>query len=130
MIIKIKCPFCGFNSEHESSIETCVCKKCNQTFNTQKGSKFYKSFEKKVNDNTVVAKGEDYLKVDALIDKGEFYLKNEDFENAYKTFLEALGLTNSNYKIYMGLVSALTLNFKKAPRKTRCFLFMNYFRIR
>lgn len=118
MLIKIKCPFCGFVSDKDSSVNSCVCEKCNNTFPTQKGSKFYKSYEKTTNDKTIVAKGEAYLKVDSLLEKGEYYLKNEDFDNAYTTFLEALNLTNTNYKIYMGLVRALTHNFQKLNEKS------------
>ena len=115
MLITVKCPFCAYESEQDNQIEMVVC----ETFETQKGSKYYKSLKKIEEDDVIVAKGEDYLKVDLLLDKGDFYLKNEDFENAYSVYKEALTLTNVNYKISLGLVCALTENFQKLMTKKK-----------
>ena len=75
-LIDVKCPFCGevFKAELES--ENTLCNKCSQTFPTEKGSKYFKSINKIQAEKTKVAMGETYAKVDALLDKGDFYLNN------------------------------------------------------
>ena len=129
MLITVKCPFCAYESEQDNQIEMVVCENCKKTFETQKGSKYYKSLKKIEEDDVIVAKGEDYLKVDLLLDKGDFYLKNEDFENAYSVYKEALTLTNVNYKIYLGLVCALTENFQKLNEQTHEFYLKKAFEV-
>lgn len=112
-LINVKCPECGYIFEAESTNPQTVCVKCNSNFPTDRGSKFYKSFKKVEVDKLLVSKGETYLKVDGLLDKIEFYLDNEDFDNAKKLALEALELTPTNYRVYISLVYAYTENFKK-----------------
>ena len=112
-LINVKCPECGYIFEAESENEKTACVKCNSEFSTERGSKFYKSFKKVEVDKLLVSKGETYLKVDSLLNKVEFYLDNEDFDNAKKLALEALELTPTNYRVYISLVYAYTENFKK-----------------
>ena len=110
-LIDVKCPLCGevFKAEHQS--ENTLCSKCKQTFPTQKGIKYYKSINKIQAEKNKIAMGETYAKVDLLLDKGDFYLNNEDFETAYSIYMQALDLTTVDSRVYMGLVYATTKNF-------------------
>ncbi len=110
-LIDVKCPFCGEVFKAELQIENTICNKCNKTFPTSRGSKYYKSISKIQAEKNKIAMGETYAKVDALIDKGEFYLRDEDFENAYSVYMQALELTTVDYRVYLGLVYATTKNF-------------------
>ena len=110
-LIDVKCPLCGEVFKAELENESTLCGKCGQTFPTQKGSKYYKSINKIQAEKTKIAMGETYAKVDALLDKGEFYLNNEDFESAYTCYMQALDLTTVDYRVYLGLVYATTKNF-------------------
>ena len=110
-LIDVKCPLCGEEFKTELNSETTACTKCGQSFPTQKGSKYYKSISKIQAEKTKIAKGETYAKVDTLLDKGDFYLHAEDFENAYSCYMQALDLTTVDYRVYLGLVYATTKNF-------------------
>ncbi len=110
-LIDVKCPFCGENFKAELNSENSVCSKCNKSFPTHQGSKYFKSINKIQAEKTKIAMGETYAKVDALLDKGEFYLNNEDFESAYSCYMQALDLTTVDYRVYLGLVYATTKNF-------------------
>ncbi len=111
-LINVKCPNCGYIFEANSESPNTNCVNCKNDFPTEKGSKFYKSFKNVEVDKFIVNKGETYLKVDSLLDKIEFYLDNEEFENAIKLCHEALELTKTNYRVYISLVYAYTENFK------------------
>ena len=110
-LIDVKCPLCGEVFKAELQNENTLCNKCGQTFPTQKGSKYFKSINKIQAEKTKIAMGETYAKVDTLLDKGKFYLNNEDFELAYSTYMQALDLTTVDYRVYLGLVYATTKNF-------------------
>ena len=109
--INVKCPYCGelFTTEN---INECVCAKCNQTFSTDKGAKFYKSFINSERKKAVQAKGEAYLKVDKLLDEVNFYLDKEDFLKAEELAMEALNYTEIDFRVYMAIVYAKTQNFE------------------
>ncbi len=109
--INVKCPNCGelFTTEN---LNESVCKKCNHTFSTDKGAKFYKSFINVERKKVVVAKGEAYLKVDKLLDEANFYLDKEDFLSAEEKAMEALSYTEIDFRIYMALVYAKTHNYQ------------------
>lgn len=109
--INVKCPFCGhlFTTEN---INESICEKCNKTFSTDKGAKFYNSVIQVERKKAVEAKGEAYLKVDRILDEINYYLDNEDFLKAEELCLEALSLTEVDFRVYMAMVYAKTENFQ------------------
>ncbi len=115
--INVKCPYCGelFTTEN---LNESVCKKCNQTFSTDKGAKFYKSFIGVERKKAVEAKGEAYLKVDKLLDEINFYLDNEDFLKAEEIAMETLKYTEVDFRVYMAIVYAKTHNFENLKDTT------------
>ena len=110
-LIDVKCPLCGEVFKAELDSENTLCGKCGQTFPTKKGSKYYKSINKIQAEKNKIAMGEIYAKVDSLLDKGDYYINHEDFENAYDTYMQALDLTTVDCRVYLGLVYATTKNF-------------------
>ncbi len=110
--INVKCPSCGelFTTE---DIGDTTCEKCGATFAVDKGAKFYNSFisveRKKVNE----AKGEAYLKVDALLDEVNFYLDKEDYNNAELVCNEIFNYTEVDFRVYLAMVLIKTENFTK-----------------
>jgi len=117
-ITKLKCVVCGEVFEVTEYSNDVKCPKCGRTFPYDRASKYYKTFEKINSQEKKVALGEMYLKVDSLITESDFYLENEDFENAEKKLLEALEITTVDYRVYMGLVKAKTKNFTDLKDKT------------
>jgi hypothetical protein len=110
--INVKCPHCGHLFTTENISES-VCEKCNNSFPTDKGAKFYNSVIQVERKKIVEAKGETYLKVDRLLDEINYYLDNEDFSKAQELTLEALSLTEVDFRVYMAMVYAKTENFQK-----------------
>lgn len=108
--IKLKCIVCGadFTSEKQEEVR---CPKCGRTFDFSRASKYAKSFDKILNNEKRVANGEKFLKVDMLLNEANFYIDEEDFENAKKKLDEALELTNTDVRVFMGYVKVFTKNF-------------------
>lgn len=109
--INVKCPYCGelFTTEN---INESLCTKCNKTFLTDKGAKFYKSFIGVERQKAREAKGESYLKVDKLLEEINFYLDKEDFLKAEELALTALTYTEIDFRVFMAVVYAKTKNFQ------------------
>ncbi len=114
--INVKCPYCGELFTTENLNET-LCKKCNQSFSTDKGAKFYKSFINSERTKAIQAKGEAYLKVDKLLEEVNFYLDKEDFLKAEEVAMEALKYTEVDFRVYMAIVYAKTHNFENFEDK-------------
>lgn len=116
--LKIKCPLCGNEFTTENFGDTVVCTSCKQQFSKMQGVKYYKTFYKVKTEEKKVAVGKIYAEVDALINEAEFYLKEEDFENANKVIEKAFLLTNSDYRVYLCAVMLKTKNFTDCKDKT------------
>lgn len=117
-LINVKCPHCGevFQTEYNATTTTCV--KCNRDFETQKGSKFYKSFSNVEKQKSAFIKGENYLKVDTLLNEAEYYLKNEDFSKAEEILLSANALNDNDFRVHLNLVYVKTKNFQDISDET------------
>ena len=109
--VNVKCPLCGHEFTTEKGEKTANCPICNGQFLTVQGIKYLKSLEKLASQEKKVALGEMYNKVDVLIDKIEFYLDNEDYENAQTLIDEALEITTTDFRIYLNAVILKTKNF-------------------
>lgn len=109
--VNVKCPFCGHLFTTEYKAES-VCEKCEKSFSTDKGAKFYNSVIQIERKKTIEAKGENYLKVDRLLDEINYYLDKEDFSKAEELTLKALTLTEVDFRVYMAMVYAKTENFQ------------------
>ncbi len=107
-----KCPFCGGELFVRFEKGGGFCPYCKKEFDCEKAVKLYKSVHEEVlGDEKKVAHGEDYLEVERALERTEFYLKNKRFDKAENELKEALKLTNSDYRVYFGLVRAKTRNF-------------------
>ncbi len=110
--INVKCPSCGELFTTEYSSET-TCKKCGEKFSVDKGAKFYNSFISVERKKASEAKGEAYLKVDALLDEVDYYLDNKDYKKAELVCNEILTYTEVDFRVYFSMVLSKTENFTK-----------------
>ena len=117
-IIKITCVHCGHTYEENLINKESHCPNCYKTFRTAQGSKYYKSLQKIKKEDNKKAIGEAYKEVDLLIDKAEYYLDNEEFDNAVATLEEALKITTRDRRIYLLFVYAKTKNFTDLEDKS------------
>ena len=106
-----KCPFCGAELYVSLTKGDALCTSCKKQFDVEKAIKLLKSVEEQEKkEEVLVASGEDYLKVDKLLTRAEYFLEHKDYESAKKELLEALKITNSDYRVYFSLVRAETKN--------------------
>lgn len=117
-IVKITCVHCGYTYEENLINKESHCPNCYKTFATAQGSKYYKSLQKIKSEDNKKAIGEAYKQVDLLIDKAEYYLDNEEFDNAISTLEQALEITTRDRRIYLLFVYAKTKNFTDLQDKT------------
>lgn len=104
-----KCPFCGAELFVRFEKGEGFCTGCKKEFDIEKAIKLYKSVhEDEKTDDKKIARGEDYLEVEHILDRAEFYLKNKKFDSAEKELKSALEYTNTDYRVYFGLVRAET----------------------
>ncbi len=106
-----KCPFCGGELYVKYTKGGGFCPYCKKEFDCEKAVKLYDSLHAEQSEpEKKVARGEDYLEVDRALDRAEFYLKNKQFEGAEKEFNGALALTDTDYRVYFGMVRVKTKN--------------------
>lgn len=106
-----KCPNCGAELYLRHEKGSGFCPNCSKQFDAEKAVKLYKSIHETVEKaEKKVAKGSDYLEVDRILDRAEFYFGKKQFDKAKEELESALKLTNSDYRVYFGLVRAETKN--------------------
>ncbi len=110
MAYDAKCPECGVNFTVDDKSGTVVCPKCGAEISSAKAIKYHSS----VAENSEIKKeahGEDYKKVNNLLDNINDLLAAEKFDDAERLINEALDITESDYRVYMALVAVKTKNF-------------------
>lgn len=105
-----KCPLCGAELFVGYEKGTGFCPKCKKQFDVAKAIKLMKSVTEEIKEEPMIAVGEDYLEVDRILTRAEFYLERKEFENAKAELEGALKLTNTDYRVYFGLVRVETKN--------------------
>lgn len=106
-----KCPHCGFELYVGLKKGTGFCPSCKKQFDAEKAIKLYSTLHaSEEKGEKKVAKGSDYLEVERIIDRAEFYLNKKEFEKAKEELNSALEYTNTDYRVYFGLVRAETKN--------------------
>lgn len=119
-----KCPHCGAELFVGLKKGSALCLVCKKQFDAEKGIKLYESMHPSVKggaEEKKVARGSDYLEVERILARVEFYLNKRQFREAENELEEALALTNSDYRVYFGFVRAETKNFtdyKNVTHKT------------
>jgi len=106
-----KCPHCGAELYVGLKKGTALCLTCKKQFDAEKAVKLYESIHKKAEkQEKKVATAGDYLEVDRILDRVEYYLARKQFDKAEEELNSALELTNTDYRVYFGFVRAETKN--------------------
>lgn len=105
-----RCVNCGTDFYASQSEKQVKCPSCGEEILTTMAIKYYSS----LNDNpeeTKEAHGDDYLKLNLLLDELYGFIKNEDYVTAEEKFYEALSLSDTDYRVYMAMVAIKTKNY-------------------
>lgn len=114
-----KCPHCGAELYVGLKKGTGFCPTCKKQFDVDKAVKLYESLHKDEQEQVKkVAKGSDYLEVERILDRVEFYLSKKEFGKATEELKSALEYTNTDYRVYFGLVRAETKNLTDYKNKS------------
>lgn len=106
-----KCPHCGAELHVSLNKGAGFCPTCRKQFDVDKAVKLYDSLHKEEKaEEKKIARGSDYLEVERILDRVEFYLARKEFDKATEELNSALEYTNTDYRVYFGLVRALTKN--------------------
>ncbi|MBQ3234629.1 MAG: hypothetical protein IJA97_00545 [Clostridia bacterium] len=108
---KMKCPECSHEFTGESTIEYVTCPSCNKQISANKAIKYFQTLNKRQTEKKMVAQGEIYAKVDALVEESKWHVENGNYEKALEISDEALKLTTVDSRVYMARVYAKTKNF-------------------
>lgn len=113
-----KCPNCGAELYVGLEKGTALCTFCKKQFDAEKAVKLYKTLNEQKTDEKKVAKGSDYIEVEHILERAEFYLSKKQFEQAKNELESALELTTTDYRVYFGLVRVETKNLTDYRNKT------------
>ena len=114
-----KCPHCGAELYVGLKKGTGLCLACKKQFDVEKAIKLYRSIHAgEKTEAKKVARGSDYLEVERILDRAEFYLTRKEFDEAKRELNGALEYTNTDYRVYFGLVRAETKNLTDYRNKS------------
>lgn len=109
-VINAKCPSCGAEFNIVPNELKVKCPTCGEELSSTMARKYYESLHAN-KEESKEAHGEDYQKLNLILDELNGYLKNEDFVGAEEKFNEALTLTDTDYRVYMAMVAIKTKNY-------------------
>ncbi len=116
--INISCVFCGETYLEDLSNKETVCPKCKQSFETAKGSKYYKGLQKAQKQDNKKIINETYNQIDLLLDKAQYYFDNEKYDMCENTLNKLLELNDKDRRIYLLFLYVKTKNFTDLKDKT------------
>ena len=108
--INARCPYCGKNLEVEKEVSRITCPSCNEEMPVSMAIKYYESLTNNPAESKE-AHGEDYRKLEYILDEIKGLIEIEEWEKAEDKYFEALDLSDTNYKIYMAMVAIKTKNY-------------------
>ena len=111
--VNAKCPHCGAELFVSYNQGSGFCTTCKKSFDNAKAVKLYTSLnETQINEEQKkkASYGEEYLEVEKILTRAEFYFERNDYRKAREELEKALEITNSDYRVYFGLVRVETKN--------------------
>ena len=108
-----KCPHCGAELFVGYPTGTGLCTACRKQFDNEKAVKLYNSLyaqAEKEEEKKKADFGEEYLEVERILNRADYYFDRKEFEKAKEELESGLKITNTDYRIYFGFVRAETKN--------------------
>lgn len=111
MLENLTCYKCNNKFTAENSKKDCICPACNEIISVSRAIKYDKNISAIKSEENKILANEYYQRVDALLNEGDFYLKQNDFNSAEKCFSEGLKITSTDSRLLFGMVKVKTHNF-------------------
>lgn len=110
--INAKCPHCGAELYVRYSTGEGFCTVCRKPFDNAKAVKLYSAIlqEEKTEQEKKASFGEEYLELDRILNRAEYYFERNDFISAKEELEKGLKISTSDYRLYFGLVRVETKN--------------------
>lgn len=108
--ISARCPFCGADLAVEKGETKITCPTCNKEVSVSMATKYLES----LTSNPAEAKeahGENYRKLEFILDEIKGLIQIEEWEKAEEKFYDALDLSDTDYKVFMAMVAIKTKNY-------------------
>ena len=108
--IKARCPFCGKDLEVAKGDTKIICPSCNAEVSVVMAIKYYESLTSNHAD-AKEAHGEDYRKLEFILDEIKGLVELGEWEKAEEKFDNAIALSDTDYRVYMAMVAIKTKNY-------------------
>ena len=105
-----RCPSCGADLLVESTAKTVVCPSCGEESSATMAIKYYESLHEN-KEEVKEAHGEDYQKLNMVLNELYGLLDMCEFEKAEEKFYEATMYSDTDYRVYMAMVAIKTKNY-------------------
>lgn len=111
--VNAKCPHCGAEIYLSYDQGSGLCPTCRKEFDNKKAVMLYKTLhEIKPKEEQKTAKfGEEYLEVERILKRIQFYIDRKEFRKAREEAEKGLEISNTDYRLYFEIVRAETKNF-------------------
>lgn len=108
--INARCPFCGTDLTVDKGEVKITCSSCNKEMPASMAIKYYESLVGTPAE-AKEAHGEDYQRLNYILDEIYGLIDIQEWEKAEEKFEEALTLSDTDYKVYMAMVAIKTKNY-------------------
>lgn len=110
--INAKCPFCGAELYVGYDKGSGLCTACKSEFDNAQALKLYSAIHSEENseEKNKTLSGEEYLEIDRILNRVEFYLEHNDYEKARADLEKALAINSQDFRIHFGFVRVETKN--------------------
>ncbi|MBQ7373369.1 MAG: hypothetical protein IJW64_02250 [Clostridia bacterium] len=112
-----RCVNCGSDFFAPLSEQKVKCPSCGEEIFTSMATKYYSSLNENPEESKE-AHGEDYLKLNLVLDELYGLVKMGNYKQAEEKFYEALGLSDTDYRVYMAMVAIKTKNYTDLKDQT------------
>lgn len=105
-----RCPSCGVDLTVDPGQKTVKCPSCGEERSAEMAIKYYESLQE--TESTVKeAHGEDYQKLNMVLDELYGLIDMCEYEKAEEKYYEATMYSESDYRVYMAMVAVKTKNY-------------------
>ena len=110
--INAKCPHCGADIYLGYNQGSGICPTCRKEFDNKKAIALYNALNntQQKEEKKSASYGEEYLEVERILKRVEFYINRKEFRKAREEAESGLTISNTDYRLYFEIVRAETKN--------------------